>query len=293
MAELRYLVSEDDDGQTAETLFRKKMALSRHMLSRLKFTGGLTLDGEPVHTDRRCRSGQVLAAAFPDSAPAWEGLKGYRGTLQVVYEDEHLMVVDKTAPLATLASPRGDGNSLEAAVYHYLGESERFTFRPVNRLDKGTGGLMAIAMHPQAQDALQKQLHKDMMREYLAVTEGIPVPPAGTVDLPIGKESPSSVRRVITPDGKNAVTRYRTVRICGRRALVRLSLLTGRTHQIRVHLKAIHCPVAGDYLYGTPLPELPGRFALHSCDLTLRHPVTGERLHFESPLPPELERLLV
>ncbi len=292
MAELTYIVTAEDDGLTAETLYRKKMALSRHMLSRLKFTGGLTLDGEPIHTNRICRAGQTLRAVFPPNAPAWEGLKGYRGALRPVWEDEHLLVVDKPAPLATLASPRGDGNSLEAAVYHYLGEPERFTFRPVSRLDKGTSGLMAVALQPQAQDALQKQLHKEMSREYLAVTEGIPDPPEGTVDLPIGKESPSSVRRVITPDGKKSVTRYRVVSVHGGRALVRLSLLTGRTHQIRVHLKAVGCPVVGDYLYGTPLEALPGRFALHSCALTLYHPVTGERLSFESPLPRELKSLL-
>ncbi len=293
MTRLTHLVTQEEDGLTAEKLFRTRLGLSRHMLSRLKFTGGLTLDGRQVFTTAPCRAGQTLCALFPEAAEAWPGLKGRGGEPRILYEDAHLMVIDKAAPLATLASPQKDGESLEAAVYHHFGEPERFCFRPVSRLDKGTSGLMAAALHPQAQAALQKQLHTpDMIRQYLAVTDGIPPMDQGTIDLPIGKPNPDSVRRAVMPDGRRAVTHYRLIHTDGVRSLIRLRLDTGRTHQIRVHLSALGCPVTGDYLYGTPLNDLGGRFALHSCSLTLRHPVTGENMAWSSPLPNELAALI-
>ena len=120
-------------------------------------------------------------------------------------------------------------------------------------------------------------------REYLALTEGVPVPAEGIIDMPIAKEAAASVRRVVCPDGKPARTRYRVIAERNGRALVRLGLETGRTHQIRVHLSHIGCPVCGDLLYGTELPEeLPGRFALHSAFLTLKHPMTGKTIRAES-----------
>ena len=130
------------------------------------------------------------------------------------------------------------------------------------------------------------------MRRYLAVTEGIPAESAGTIALPIGRAEDSAIRREIREDGKPSVTHYEVLRTAGTRALVRLTLGTGRTHQIRVHLSAIGCPVCGDFLYGTELDTLPGRFALHSAFLSLRHPLTDQPLTFESPLPPELAALL-
>lgn len=127
-----------------------------------------------------------------------------------------------------------------------------------------------------------------MVREYLAVTQGEPPAAEGLIDLPIAKAEGATVRRCVSPAGKPAVTHYRVLRRGGGRALVLLRLETGRTHQIRVHLAALGCPVAGDFLYGEELTALPGRFALHSHRLLLRHPLTGEEMTLCSPLPPAL-----
>ena len=163
----------------------------------------------------------------------------------------------------------------------------------MNRLDKGTSGLMVVAKSAHAQHLLQRLLHTpDFRRDYLAVVEGAPEPMAGTVDAPIAKEDAASIRRVVCAAGKPSVTHYETLASHGNRSLVRLSLETGRTHQIRVHMAHLGCPVSGDFLYGTELPELPGRFALHSAELLLRHPLTGERLDIHSPLPEALARLM-
>ena len=131
-----------------------------------------------------------------------------------------------------------------------------------------------------------------MVREYLAVTQGEPPAEEGLIDLPIAKAEGATVRRCVSPAGKPAVTHYRVLRRGGGRALVLLRLETGRTHQIRVHLAALGCPVAGDFLYGEELTALPGRFALHSHRLLLRHPLTGEEMTLCSPLPPALAALM-
>ena len=178
-------------------------------------------------------------------------------------------------------------------MFSHYGCPERFVYRPVNRLDKGTSGLMVIARDGVSQHRLQSLLHTEAFeRVYLAVTLGAPEHDAGTIDLPIAKEDAASVRRVVRPDGKPSVTHYEVLQRSGNRALVRLRLETGRTHQIRVHLAALGCPVFGDFLYGTESEALPGRFALHSHLLTLRHPVTGDCLTLTSPLPDGLRRLL-
>ena len=130
---------------------------------------------------------------------------------------------------------------------------------------------------------LPELLMRSTIRRYLALTDGIPAEQEGVIDFPIGKAPEASVKRIITPDGKKSITRYRVLRRNEGGALILLELRTGRTHQIRVHLSAIGCPVHGDFLYGTEDPErFAGRFALHSAYLEMKHPVTGEQMQFTS-----------
>ena len=210
----------------------------------------------------------------------------------VVYEDEDMLVINKPAPLPTGASARQGGLTLESVMYSRYGGEAGWQFRPVNRLDKGTSGLMAAARTAHAHFALQRQLHTPAFtREYRALTVGAPEPPAGTVDLPIGREPDSLVKRRVAPDGRPCRTHYETLWRGGDTALLRLRLETGRTHQIRVHMAALGCPVLGDFLYGCEDERLPGRFALHSHVLACVQPVTGARLEFASAVPRELSRL--
>ena len=202
-------------------------------------------------------------------------------------------MIDKPAPLPSSSSQKKEGPTLENALYAYAGSPEGFVYRPVNRLDKGTSGLMLAARTAHAQHLLQRLLHgSEFIREYLAVVEGAPPRDRGVIDLPIGKADGATIRREVRADGKPARTYYRVLETRGDRSLLRLRLETGRTHQIRVHLSALGCPVAGDFLYGTELDDLPGRFALHSALVRLRHPVTGEWIERESPLPSALSALL-
>ncbi len=289
MPVLEHTVSGKEAGRTVKSVALREMRLSRSLFSSLKFSGGLTLDGNPVRADARLEAGQVLRAAWRDAA-ALE-LTPYKVPFEIPYADDHYLIIDKPAPLPTLCSARQEGPTLENALYGRLGCPEDFVFRPVNRLDKGTSGLLAVARDAHAQQLLQRRLHTDaFVREYMAVCRGHLPKEKGIIDLPIAKGD--GVRREVRPDGVKAVTHYQVEQEDQAYSLVRLRLETGRTHQIRVHMAALGCPIAGDYVYGEADPRLPGRFALHACGLRFVHPFTGEDTRAESPLPQELKALM-
>ena len=290
MRVLEFLVTEAETGRTVKSIARNEMQLSYSQFTRLKFSGGIFLDGENVHADVRLQPGQILSAVLRDE----NGCKmtPYEMSVSIAYEDEDFWVIDKPAPLPTLCSIHQDGPTLENALFARLGCPEDYIFRPVNRLDKGTSGLMAVAKNAHAQQLLQKRLHTDVfVREYQALCIGVMPEKEGVIDLPIGKAGPGS-RREIRPDGKEAVTNYRVEEEKNGLTLVRLRLQTGRTHQIRVHLSAMNCPIVGDYLYGTPDDRLPGRFALHACMIRFVHPLNGAEILLHSALPEEIQVLL-
>lgn len=293
MKELYYTVTEEDAGRLVWRIVRSKMGVSSHQLARAKVLDGLKLDGFSVHADVRVNAGQTVGVYLFDDEPEFI-VKPENAPVNIVYEDEDVIVIDKPAPLATQSSPKQPDNTLENRLAYYYRDRAGFIFRPVNRLDKGTSGLMCAAKHQHAQLVMSKALHSDaFVREYLAITDGIPAQPSGIIDKPIGKSGEASVRRVIDENGKPSVTHYKVVSTSDNLALVRLRLETGRTHQIRVHLSSIGCPVYGDFLYGTEQPEqLPGRFALHSAYVRFEHPLSGKTLEFESSLPAELKNLI-
>ena len=173
----------------------------------------------------------------------------------------------------------------------YLGPSA--AIHPVNRLDRGTTGLMVVAKSGYIHDQLRRRLHSgDFFRSYLAICVGAPEPPQGTIALPIGRAPGSAIRRQIDSAGQSARTDYRLLRVRSGLSLVALMPWTGRTHQIRVHMAAIGCPLAGDWLYGTEDRGLIPRPALHAVRLAFTHPVTGEHLSFTAPLPGDMKLLL-
>ncbi len=291
MPTIQYTITEREAGRTVKSIALKEMCLSRGMFSSLKFQNGVLLDGKPVRADVRLAPGQTLSVTWEDGAqsplePAPDV------PFSIAFADDYYLILDKPAPLPTLSSALQTGPTLENALYARLGCPKNYVFRPVNRLDKGTSGLLCAALDAHAQQRLQKQLHSpDFLREYLAVCEGTPPEPYGVLDLPLAKAA-DGIRREVRGDGLRAVTHYRVEQAGNGRALLRLRLETGRTHQIRAHLRALECPIVGDYLYGAPDPALPGRFALHSCLIRFAHPFTGEIIRRESPLPAELAALL-
>ena len=264
-------------GTEVNTLLRRQLGLSGTVLRRVKWLeDGITLDGVRVNVRVRAGEGQTMAVRLTDPAPS-SGVVPAPGPLDIVYEDGDLAVVNK-APGVLVHPGHGHfddtlGNFL---MYHYKQVGDESDFHPVHRLDKGTSGLLVAAKHPHAQEKLKNQLHTgNFRRVYLAVCEGAPPQSHGTVDAPIGPAEGALVRREVRPDGKPARTCYRTVGPCGPRTLVELTLDTGRTHQIRVHMAHLGCPLTGDFLYGREDRGLIARPALHSARLELLHPVTA------------------
>lgn len=292
MEMLRHTIQPQEDGWRISRILRGVMHVSATQLKTARWHDCIRLDGVSARATDYVHAGQELVMLLETPAPLYHPTP-WPLPLCIPYQDEALLVVDKPAPLPSQSSQRQPDNTLENALCAWAGNSPDYIYRPVNRLDKGTSGLMVVAQNAHTQQLLQMQLHTpDMCREYLAITDGAPADDSGVIDLPIGKAAGATVRRCIDPCGKPARTHYRVLHRADGRALIALRLETGRTHQIRVHLASLGCPVTGDFLYGTERAELPGRFALHSHRLQLRHPLTGQLLILCSPLPPELSVLL-
>ena len=279
-------ISPEEDGSTVRHILRAKLHFSSHAISRLtRAENGILVNGQHARTTFVLHTGDILQVETGDHRPPKVEVTPGDWPLPVVWEDGHLLVVNKPAGMTAHASNfLPDTPTVAGALAWSRGTG--FVFHSVNRLDKGTSGLMAVARHAHAQQVLQNMLHTDAyVREYLALAVGRVEPESGTIDAPIGKADGATVRREVRADGKRAVTHYETVLRGEDYTLLRVRLETGRTHQIRVHLQHIGHPIAGDFLYGEEDARLPGRFALHSARLVLTHPVTGERMAFESDAP--------
>ena len=292
---LTYTVTPEDAGRAVRSVVPRRFSLGTHAYRRLKVLGGIRVNGETARADRILAAGDVIELLLPsDEAHAPDAATAPAGPPSFIrYLDEDMLIVAKGAPLATLPARHIRTGTLREQLIAMLGaDAETFGYHPVNRLDKGTSGLMAVARHAHAQRLLGAQLHTgSFVREYVAVTEGVPPEASGTIDAPIARLS-AGAKRGVREDGQRAVTHYRVEQEKNGRALVRLQLETGRTHQIRVHLAHIGCPICGDYLYGTELPALGGRFALHSAALSCTQPVTGKRIQLDEPVPGALLALL-
>lgn len=208
----------------------------------------------------------------------------------IVYEDEDMIIVNKPAGMAVHPSMNHYDDTLANAAAYYFGEKgESFTYRCINRLDRDTSGLVILAKHIVSSSILYKQMtERSICREYLAIVEGENISGEGTVDLPIGRKEGSVIERKIDwAHGERAVTHYKVLEKREGISLLSLHLDTGRTHQIRVHMKEIGHPLIGDFLYN-PEDNRMSRQALHSYRLSFRHPITGDEIEFIAPLPEDM-----
>ena len=300
MRKLTYLVPADDAGRALRSIAPKRFSLGVHAYRRLKVLGAIHVNGVPARASHVLSEGDVIDIFLPDDGADAAAQTAPKSALpdlppsHIRYMDEDVIVAAKGAPLPTLPAGHITSGTLREQLITMLGaDPETFVYHPVNRLDKGTSGLMVVARHAHAQRLLTAQLHTgSFVREYLAVTEGVPDQHEGVIDAPIARIG-AGAKRAVMEGGRRAVTHYRVLRTGNGRALIRLRLETGRTHQIRVHLAHIGCPIAGDYLYGTELAALPGRFALHSAHLFCVQPITGQEISIDEPLPEALAALLI
>ncbi|MDD2428591.1 MAG: RluA family pseudouridine synthase [Eubacteriales bacterium] len=287
---IEYRVEQTCAAKTIRQVALGVCRVSRGALSRLKFQEGILLNGVPAHTDQRVRTGDILTLVFRE--PVLPLPAASHMPLDVAYEDAALLVVIKPAPLPAISSRHQSGETLQNRVFSHLGAPRDFVYRPVNRLDKGTSGLMLIAKNAHIHQLMQRQLHSNaLQREYQGIIAGILPQMKGTIALPIGRGE--GVKRCVSQSGRPSVTHYEVIRAGEKTSLVQLQLETGRTHQIRVHLEALGHPIVGDYLYGEEDTRLPGRFALHAARLWFRHPLSGEEIVCASPVPQQLTELLL
>ena len=290
---LELTVTPELAGTKVDTLLKRHLQLSGTVVRRVKWLeDGILVDGVRVNTRFCPAAGQVLSVRLSDPVRN-SGIVPAPGPLDIVCEDADLIVLNKAAGVSVHPGPGHFDDTLGNFLVHYYETSgQEADFHPVHRLDRGTSGLLVSAKHPHAQELLKRQLHtEDFRRVYLAVCEGLPDPPAGVIDAPLGPKPGSLMEQMVRPDGKPARTKYGVLRRWGDRALVSLELETGRTHQIRVHMAHTGHPLTGDFLYGAEDRELIGRPALHSGYLSFRQPITGERLQFTVPLPEDMARL--
>lgn len=282
-------------GLEVNTLLRRNLFLSGTVLRRVKWLeDGICLDGVRVNVRTRVEEGQTLSVRLTIPGGIAHPPIPAAGQLDIVHEDADLVVINK-APGILVHPGHGHFNDTVGnfLMDHYRQTGEDTGFHPVHRLDKGTSGLLVIAKHPHSQEQLKRQIHTGRFhRVYLAVCSGVPQPTQGIIDAPIGPVGAPSPCQGVIPEGKPARTYYRVLQTSPARALVELALGTGRTHQIRVHMAHIGCPLIGDFLYGTEDQSLISRPALHSAKLDLTHPITGERFVFTCPMPNDMTGLI-
>lgn len=289
-------VPEDSGGRRLDQVLADLLPqYSRNRLQSWIKSGLVSVDGrvevEPKH---KLRGREVLLLEEDESAaPVLAQAEDI--PLSVVFEDDALLVINKPAGL--VVHP-GNGNwqgTLLNALLHHAPSLEGVPRAGiVHRLDKETSGLLVVGKTLTAQTDLVRQLQaRSVKRLYLAVAQGN-IKPEGRVDAPIGRHPVSRIRMAVVPGGKPAVTYYKVVERFGHCALVECTLETGRTHQIRVHLASLAHPLLGDPVYGKVDSRLPrfGRQALHAYRLGLVHPVTGQRMQWEAPLPLDMNGLL-
>lgn len=290
MRVLTHTVIEAEAGQPVKQLLHL-WSISGSFLSRLKFRQAITVNGAPVTVRFVPRPGDVLAADVSDLPGEHPHIRPVDFPLDILYEDEDLLLINKPAGIAVHpAALTEETATIAGAAAHYLHSS---CFHAVNRLDRGTTGVMAVAKTGFIHARCMAMLHTDdFRREYRAVCEGIPSPAEGDIDLPIGRAESSLLKRQADPLGQPAHTHYEVLAASQGRALLRLTPTTGRTHQLRVHMAAIGHPLTGDWLYGTEDRALIARPALHSYHLRMMHPLTGTTIDVTAPLPEDMQRLL-
>ncbi|QZN73141.1 RluA family pseudouridine synthase [Paenibacillus sp. DR312] len=304
-----YTVTEQEDGWLLKTVLQRRLLVSRKLLSKIKLTEqGVMLNGERVYISVKVAAGDVVEVRMEQEES--DDILPEPIPFTVLYEDEHLLIVNKDAGIIVHPTHGHYTGTLANGVVHYWkSKGERFRFRPIHRLDQETSGVLAIAKNPYVHQHVSEQMIAGTVdKKYIALVHGSPVPEQGAVDGPIDRDPEEPHRRIVTPDGYAARTLYTTLTRWaeGSASAISLKLESGRTHQIRVHMTSIGCPLIGDRMYKTlPVHEIDEqtmairevrdswieRQALHACELTFEHPILQERVTFQAPFPADMAAL--
>jgi 23S rRNA pseudouridine1911/1915/1917 synthase len=289
---LIYVVDPEDHLTYLRDVFKKKLPVSHALLARLKAQEKIRVNGQIAHTNYRLQPGDRITVdlnldeasdILPQNIP-----------LDIIYQDDDIMVINKPPGMAIHPIKGKTTDTLANAVTYYWSQrGESRLFRPINRLDKDTSGLVLVGKSQYAHQALFKQQKQgQVQRRYLAVVEGLVEEDKGCIDLPIGFAEPGNpIFRKVDVNGKAAVTHFSVIKRYSDATLLSLRLETGRTHQIRIHMSHLGHPICGDAIYGQP-SHLIARQALHAGWTSFLQPRTLIRLQFEVPLPADMQVML-
>ncbi len=288
---LTYIAELSDQNTFLRDLLAAKFSLSHSLTVKLKQQHKIKVNGLVTRTNYLVQQGDrvtINLALEEENEIMPEALP-----LDIIYEDADLLVVNKSAGMAVHPAKRnGRGSLANAVTYYWQQAGQRTRFRPINRLDKDTSGLIVIGNSQFAHQALFQQLREHRFkRYYLALVEGVLPEDAGRIDQPIALEREGGRKRIIRPDGQKAVTHYQVLARSANCTWLFLCLETGRTHQIRVHLSSLGHPICGDVLYGRESPWM-SRQALHASILCFVHPRTKAEVTLYAPLPADFQNAL-
>ena len=268
--------------------FLRKAGLSLTLRRKIKHHGSISANNQPRSWTDQLYGGEHVRVTWPSSCQ----VDPVPMDLQIAYEDEALLIIDKPAGLMTHPSAKKESITLANAVlHHYQSTGQSCGFHPVHRLDRQTSGLILIAKNGHYHNCLAKDGLKTIERAYHAIVTGVPTPEKGTICSPIARKPGSIIERIVSPDGQSAITDYHTLASHIDASVLQITLHTGRTHQIRVHFASMGHPLLGDDLYGGST-NLIARTALHSAKLSFLHPVTNQPLTIKSSLPSDMQSVL-
>lgn len=283
-----FLVPESISPLPIRDFLRRHIGFSLTIWRKIKLSGALLVNGQKIPINHIVYPGDLITVNWRQECT----ILPTKLPLTICYEDEYLLVVDKPAGMLVHPTTSEHVATLANGIMHYFNSKQLpNNFHPVHRLDRNTSGLVLIAKLPHIQHLLSRDAIKHIDRQYLALATGTIMPTDGTIDEPIARHPDSIIQRIVDLNGQHATTCYKVLKTLNNASLVQLTLLTGRTHQIRVHLSHIGHPLLGDDLYGGS-KELIDRQALHAARLRFPHPVSGEILDISSPLPTDLLDLI-
>lgn len=289
---LDYTVQINEDGLRVEQFLRRRGYSRQNLVELKKMPLSILVNGSPCRLNEILTDMDTLTVHIQEHVSSLQ-IPPVHLPLDIIYEDEDIIVINKPAGMPVHPSINNYTNTLaNGLAWYYREQGKPFIFRCTNRLDRDTSGLTIIAKHMLSSNILSRMtVRHEIRREYLAIVRGSVQPAEGTISAPLSRKPGSVIERIVDFDhGERAVTHYHVVEEKNGHSLVSLLLETGRTHQIRIHMKYLGFPLIGDYLYN-PDMEYIQRQALHSCCLALSHPITGEKLEFHAPLPEDMQRV--
>ncbi|MDR9792509.1 MULTISPECIES: RluA family pseudouridine synthase [unclassified Aeribacillus] len=273
--------------------FLREHHISKSALTDIKFNGGkIVVNGNEKNVRYVLQEGDQVTVHFPEEKRS-QSLIPENIPLDIVYEDDYCLIVNKPAFLSTIPSREHPSGSLANGLLHYYDQQrQNLTVHIVNRLDRDTSGLLLVAKHRYSHFLFSKEQQKGAVkRTYIAIVHGRISEDEGTIDAPIARKDDSIIERTVREDGKKAITHFRVISRFSDKTVVEVKPVTGRTHQIRLHMSYIGHPLLGDSLYGGQKEEID-RHALHSQSLSFYHPVLHKNLTYTCKLPPDMEKII-